>query len=170
MFGERTNIGEQSDAREFLSKILDHVEVGIKDSAFRNILQSVFGGKFQTQLKCSGCGFIKYNDEAFLNVSLTVKNMKTLTESWDHAIKGETIPDFLCDNCKKKCEFVKRGCIGELPNILIVHLQRIVYDMETFMLMKIHSRLEFPQELNLEPYTVEGIKIREELKDQQLQL
>ena len=44
-----------------------------------------------------------------------------------------------------------------MPNILILHLQRIVFNLDTLTNEKINSRVDFPQELNLSQYLVEGV-------------
>jgi len=54
--------------------------------------------------------------------------------------------------------------MSELPNFLFLYLQRIVFDVETMMNKKLSDRFEFPNKLNVEPYTKEGVKIREENK------
>lgn len=51
-----------------------------------------------------------------------MKNFKSLTESLDKFISGETIQDFKCEACEKKVDVRKRICLSELPNVLIVHL------------------------------------------------
>lgn len=51
--------------------------------------------------------------------------------------------------------------IGKPPNVLFVHLQRIVFSFDTFLNEKINTKLEFPQILNLRPYTVKGIAEKE---------
>jgi len=51
--------------------------------------------------------------------------------------------------------------IGDTPNVLFVHLQRIVFSFDTFANEKINSKLEFPSILNLRPYTVKGIAEKE---------
>jgi hypothetical protein len=40
-----------------------------------------------------------------------------------------------------------------MPNVLIVHLQRIVFSFDTFMNDKINSRFEFPQVMDLKDYS-----------------
>ncbi len=87
--------------------------------------------------------------------------MRTLYESLDKYIAGESISDFFCDKCNKKVDVSKRVCLSELPNVLVIHLQRIVYDFDMQMNSKINSKLEFPNYLNLEPYTEEGLEARE---------
>lgn len=91
--------------------------------------------------------------ESFYNLSVEVKNFKSLTESLEKLIAGETISDFKCEACEKKVDVQKRDCLSELPNILIVHLKRIIFDLESLQNIKVNSRLEFPEQLNLEPFT-----------------
>lgn len=55
----------------------------------------------------------------------------------------------------------KRACLSYLPNVMIVHLQRMYFNLDTLQNEKLNSRLEFPQLLNLEPYTREGLQLRE---------
>ena len=43
-----------------------------------------------------------------------------------------------------------------------MHLQRIVFNLDTLLNEKISSKLEFPQTLNLEPFTREGLQLREQ--------
>ena len=71
----------------------------------------------------------------------------------------------MCDNCDKRVETTKRCCLSSLPNVLILHLQRIVFDYDSFENTKINSKLEFPMNLNLEPYTEEGLAKRENIKE-----
>ncbi len=60
--------------------------------------------------------------ENFYNLSLEVKNQKTLNESLTKFITGEIISDFKCENCEKKVDVEKKIFLKELPNVLIVHL------------------------------------------------
>ena len=145
-------VNMQQDAQEFLNIFFDKLEICLRNSCFKYILQGVFGGKICTQLICSQCGKIKENHENFYNISLEVKNLKTIYESFNKFISGEIISDYECSNCEKKVETTKKSTILELPNILILHLQRIVFNMDTYSNQKINSRLEFPFDLDLEAY------------------
>jgi hypothetical protein len=42
--------------------------------------------------------------------------------------------------------------VEKLPNTLIFHLQRIVFDMDSFVNKKLNTRVEFPNILNMRPY------------------
>jgi len=163
--GQPVNVSIQQDTQEFLNMIFEKLENGLKHTPFKNITDSVYGGRTSNQLICEGCGFVRERIENFYNMSVEVRNMKTIYDSFDKFITGETIEDYYCDECKKKNNITKRTCIESLPNVLIIHLQRIVFDLDTLMNQKINSRLEFPFELNLEPYTKEGLEWREKAKD-----
>ena len=47
----------------------------------------------------------------------------------------------------------KRTLIAETPNILIVHLQRIGFNFETFETDKVNTLCKFPTMLDLKPYS-----------------
>ena len=64
-------------------------------------------------------------------------------------MQGDVIEDFACGACNQKVNIVKRQLLGAMPNVLIVHLQRIVFDFNTFGNKKVNSRLEFPRILEL---------------------
>lgn len=77
-------------------------------------------------------------------------------------IQGDTVSDYYCETCDKKVDITRRVLLADLPNVLIVHLQRIVFNFDTFANEKINTRLEFPHDLNLFQYTKEGLKALEE--------
>ena len=80
-------------------------------------------------------------------------------------LKSEIINDYKCDACSQK-GISKRVLLSAIPNVLAVQLCRFDFDLTTFQRKKINSRFEVPAELNLEPYTVEGIKWRENQEKQ----
>ena len=73
---------------------------------------------------------------------------------------GELISDCLCENCGERSDTTKRNVLNEVPNVFFVHLKRIVFNYDIFMNTKIYTRLFFPEELNFEPYTKEGLELR----------
>jgi ubiquitin carboxyl-terminal hydrolase 34 len=102
---------------------------------------------------CSECGKVKNRLEDFYNLSLTVKDIKGVHESLAQLVEGETISGYECSGCKKKVDVSKRTLIAETPNVLIVHLQRIVFNFDTFANDKLNQHFEFPQQLDLAPYS-----------------
>ena len=141
--------------------IFDKLEFAIKATPFKYTLDGVYGGKICSQLICQQCGKVKNRLENFYNLSLEVKNLKSVYESFQKFITGEIISDYQCDNCNKKVDTKKRVCLASLPNVLIIHLQRIIFDLDILQNTKLNSKLEFPMDLDLEPYTLEGLEWRE---------
>lgn len=52
---------------------------------------------------------------------------------------------------------VKRTCFKKLPQILAIQLKRFDYDWERETPIKFNDYFEFPRELDMEPYTVQGL-------------
>ena len=68
-------------------------------------------------------------------------------------VKGEEINDYKCDGCKQKVDLQSIEMLGETPNVLIVHLQRICFSFETFNNVKINTSFDFPDILDLKQYS-----------------
>jgi len=102
--------------------IFDKLENSLKGGVFENILKDVFGGKIKYEMICSECGNAKLRAEEFYNLSLEVRNLKTIFESLDKLTSGEIISDYKCENCNKKVELRKITSLASLPNVLIIHL------------------------------------------------
>ena len=93
---------------------------------------------------CKSCGNIVCKDDDFYTLSCTVKNQKTLQSSLESMIAGEMIEGYNCSACRKTVTIEKKQTIKNLPNTLIVHLNRIVFDFESMRNVKLNDRLEFP--------------------------
>ena len=89
-----TNVREQKDAQEFMNLGFDRLEELLKDTSQKYLLQNVFGGQICTFMRCKNCGNLKKNVEDFYNLSLEVKNQKTLYESLKKYVSGEIISDY----------------------------------------------------------------------------
>jgi ubiquitin carboxyl-terminal hydrolase 9/24 len=48
-------------------------------------------------------------------------------------------------------------CFKKLPPVLAIQLKRFDYDWERETPIKFNDYFEFPRELNMEPYTVQGL-------------
>ena len=65
---------------------------------------------------------------------------------------GEIIDGYMCEACcvgTKRVDITKKTVVKQLPNTLIVHLNRIVFDMDTLRNVKVNDRFEFPNTLNM---------------------
>lgn len=160
--GSPTITSEQKDAQEFLNVLFDRLENQLKPTPCKYLLQSIFKGQTCSQMVCQECGKIKNRIEDFYNLSLTVKDIKGVYESLQTQIDGEVINDYKCDGCDKKVDVSKRNLITETPNVLIVHLQRITFNMDTFRNDKLNTLFDFPYMLDLKPYSYYEVMEREQ--------
>ena len=72
------------------------------------------------------------------------------------------IEGYLCAKCDKKVDTLKRTVVKEIPPYLIIALKRFEFDFDRMIRIKVNDYLEFPIELDMLPYTFEGIKRKEQ--------
>ena len=142
--GGPTNVREQKDTQEFLNIAFDRVENALRDTPQKYLLQNVFGGKTCSVTICKGCGNVNMSSEQFFNLSLEVQNQNSIHDGLKRLVTGETINDYQCNACRLRVDIEKKTVVEVLPNTLILHLQRIIFDMDTFMNRKLNTRVEFP--------------------------
>ena len=117
---------------------------------------------------CSESGKVKNRSEDYLNLSLPVKGIKSIEESLQKQVEGEIISDYQCDGCNRKVDLQKRTMIASTPNILIVHLQRIGFNFDTFQNDKVNTFCSFPNVLDLKPYSFHEVMGKENRLKEQL--
>eukprot|EP01083_Nonionella_stella_P144249 450032_1 len=155
--GNPVNVGVQQDVEEFFNVFTDRIETQLKESPYKTLLQEVFGGKLVNQMIClGGCETIRQRDEPFLNITVEVKNRRSLTDSLESYVATELLTGVNCEACAKPSDTHKRVVLHELAKTMIFHLKRFELNYETFQHEKLNSKFEFPVKLNLEPFTAEG--------------
>eukprot|EP01022_Parablepharisma_sp_SALTPOND_P018631 TRINITY_DN3072_c0_g2_i1.p1 TRINITY_DN3072_c0_g2~~TRINITY_DN3072_c0_g2_i1.p1 ORF type:complete len:1261 (+),score=124.77 TRINITY_DN3072_c0_g2_i1:4888-8670(+) len=163
--GQPLNTAIQHDAHEFLNIFFDKMEQALKPTPYKNLLQKVFGGRVCSQVKCKSCGFVSSTYEDLYSLSLDIKNQKNLSDALARFIAGDTVSDYYCAKCCTKRDVTKRTLLSSLPNIMIIHLQRFTFNFDSLRNEKIHNRLEFPNDLNMYPFTVDGVAETEAVPD-----
>ena len=153
--GNPTKINIQCDAQEFLSRFIEKVEDCLKNNKQKYLCNNIFGGSTLQQVICTNpdCGNISERKENINFLSLDIKNVKNVEECLDKFILEEKIEDYHCEKCDKKITNIKHVVIDKIPNILIIHLQRIAFSYETFNMEKINSYITFEKSLNIKKYT-----------------
>jgi len=76
-------------------------------------------------------------------------------------IKAETISEYDCDKCQKKVDITKRTLIANTPSVLFVHLQRLVFNFDSFQNDKVNTVCEFPDILDLKPLSFYSVMEKE---------
>jgi ubiquitin C-terminal hydrolase len=158
--GQPMNPGVQMDVDEFFLHLLDKLETLTKGTEQEQLLKTFFGGNVAHQIVSKECEHISDRDEPFYTVQVEVKNRRNLYESLAAYIQGDLLDGdnkYKCEKCNKGVDAVKRVCIGSLPNNLVISLKRFEFDMETMRRFKVTDNFEFPMNLNVKPYTREGL-------------
>jgi len=169
--GQALNPMEQMDVDEFFNNFMDKIELQLQsDSQAKSLIQDHFGGLQSTELIGKGsCSHRSERAEPFLTLPLDVKTKKSIYESLESYVQGEVLEGdnaYQCDHCDAKVTAERRVSIRHLPNIMIFALRRFDFDLDTMNRLKLNDYCEFPMEIDLEPYTVEGLSRRDALKEQ----
>ena len=155
--GNPTNPNLQCDAQEFLTRFVEKIEEKIKNTKERFLFDNILGGTTLQQIICtnSECRNISERREKIIYLSVDIKGNHTLEDCLDKFISEEKIEDYNCEKCNKKITNIKKVLIDKLPNILIIHLQRISFNYETFLMEKINDDITFEPKLNIKKFTVD---------------
>lgn len=166
MSGESLNILQQMDVDEFYGSLMDKLESLLKPSHNEFLVKSVFEGTLSNELigRGEGCTHCSERSEHFISLSLTVLKKKSIIEGLQSFVKGEMLDgenSYFCEKCDKKVPTLKRQSIKTLPNQLVLALKRFDFDLETMQKLKINSYCEFPDTIDLKPFSADYLKSQE---------
>lgn len=172
--GNPTDLRIQMDADEFFCVLLDRIDTVLQQSASRHpgdgesetnsstsptFLDKCFGGVLVNQI-ITQQGHVSEREEKFFALSLEVSKKKHLRESLELYVQGESLEGenaYFCERLQQKVCATKRICIKTLPQTLVCHLKRFEFDFDTMEKLKINDYLEFPQEIDMFPFTSEAL-------------
>ena len=160
--GKPISPNQMQDSSEFYVNFCNLIEEKLINTKYKYLIQNLFIGQLCNKKICSSCKQSSYNFEDFKSISLEVNNMKNIYDSLNKYISEDNIEDYNCPNCHQKVTLKKYTYISRLPNILIIHLNRIMMNYQTGEQQKINSRFEFPTELDLKNYCIESIAKEED--------
>jgi len=158
--GEAVNLRDQHDAVEFLNTLVESIDEALKTLRLPQFCAQVLGGKFADQKICKDCPHRYSREEDFTLISVDIRHSQNLKESLEQYVIGELLEGpnaYHCEKCDKKVDTVKRTCFKKLPPILGIQLKRFDYDWERETPIKFNDYFEFPRELDMEPFTVQGL-------------
>ena len=162
--GKPISFKKTEDSNEFFIKFCDKIEKKIKYTKYKYLIENLFSGMFCYRNICSSCNNVYYSKEKFANITLDVQGINNINESLENYMSEQSIDDFKCSNCNQYVTLKKATYISRLPNILIINLKRIIYNIYGNQ-EKINSRFEFPKTLNLKNYCIENNIKEEESKE-----
>ena len=155
--GKSPDLNEQCDAQEFLLRFIEKVNESLNNTKNKYLCQNIFGGNTLQQVKCTNpeCGNISERRDNINYLSIEIKDKRKLKDCLDGFISEEKIEDYHCEKCDKKITHIKQVLIDQIPNILIIHLQRFIFDYNYFKMQKLNTPVIFEETLNIKNYTVD---------------
>ncbi|VDD91463.1 unnamed protein product [Enterobius vermicularis] len=158
--GQPVNVREQQDALEFYNAIFDTIDEGMKAIGEPPICELLFGGTFADQKICKDCPHRYQREETFTSISLDIRSHNNLIASLKEYVKGDLLNNdnaYFCEQCGQKVTAVKRLCLAKLPPYLTIQLKRFDFDWERDLPQKYNDYFEFPLELDMKPFTAQGL-------------
>ena len=153
--GNPISPNNMQDSHEFYTNFCDKIEDSLNNTKYKFLIKNLFKGKICNKNTCDSCNNSSFRFEEFKDITLEVNELNNIEESLNKYISEEKIEDYFCSNCNKKVTLKKSSLIADLPNILIIHLNRIKMNNEGNF-EKVYSRFEFLQTLDLKNYCIEN--------------
>ncbi|CAN0246802.1 unnamed protein product [Discosporangium mesarthrocarpum] len=98
-----------------------------------------------------------------MNLDVNIRGSDSIEESLASMTTSELMAganQVECEECGVKRDARMCICLGDLPNLLIVHLKRFELDYTTFETVKLNNRCSFPMVLDVKPFTKKGTEER----------
>ncbi|ANQ07352.1 Ubiquitin carboxyl-terminal hydrolase [Plasmodium coatneyi] len=155
---------EQQDCHEFLLLLFDFIHNMMKvvdETVDKNnkidyclkkeqsIISDLFLGLIEEKITCSQCNYVNYVYQPVYNLSVNVfkKNAENnLNDNLVEYFKKEEV-NSTCEKCKCK-KMYKHSCVYKQPNVLIVHLIRLLED---------GSKIDNPIKFDLNDFTIQNV-------------
>ena len=148
----------QQDCKEFYDSVCDSLESCLKNTKYKYLINDALMGKMSDSVKCQICGYTSNKFENFCDLSLEIKDISNLKNSFFKLIEEEKVKDYFCEKCNKRLVIQKRITLSKLPNTLFLQLKRFEYENDFVNVQKIFSELSFPLKLNLRKFCTESFQ------------
>ncbi|KAL4879060.1 hypothetical protein BJY04DRAFT_220654 [Aspergillus karnatakaensis] len=155
---EPVDVTIQMDVDEFYNLLFDRWEAQISNPEDRKSFRSFYGGQLVQQIKSKECPHISERLEPFSAIQCDIKGKLNLEESLQAYVEGEIMQGdnkYSCTSCGRHVDAVKRACLKDVPDNLIFHLKRFDFDMVSMMRSKINDEFQFPDRIDMTPFTVD---------------
>ena len=140
--------------------LFDRLESQILDHESKSKFKSLYGGQTIQQIKSKECEHVSERPEAFAVLPVEIKEKYRLEDSLKAFVEGELLQGdnkYSCTSCGRLVDAVKRSCLKDVPDNLIFNLKRFDYDVLTGLRCKLNEHFQFPDVLDIAPYTLEHL-------------
>ncbi|KAF8365791.1 usp-48, partial [Pristionchus pacificus] len=155
---------EQQDAQEFTVMFFDSIDRNLMKHPNGRMMRERIGERFNglqtSTLRCR-CGHHSDNTTKFSALNLSIDGHTTLSASIKGYFADERLDDFACSGCGKRGGVARETRIDHLPPVLLLSLNRYVYDSSTGRRKKLKTPLQYPRLLS-----VDGLPHSERLSEE----
>jgi ubiquitin C-terminal hydrolase len=148
------NVSQQQDCEEFLNILIDRLESVLKVIGQEDVLDNSIRGRLSSEVISLDKDFPYYSEQETpsLNISIEIKNKRTIEDALDQYVKGEIIEGYDCEKHGKKINILKRNSIKKLSKNVVIHIKRFEFDYNTFEKVKLNDYFEFPMVIDFKPW------------------
>ena len=154
-FGWNTaEVFTQQDAQEFSCVLFDGFEKRCLEAGRPNFIKELFEGEMQNYIECKNVDYRSLREEKFYDIQLPVRGLKSVYESLDSYTAAEELTG---DNQYAAGDYGKQDAVKgirfkQLPSVLILHLRRFQFDFIQERNIKINSRHQLEESIDLRKY------------------
>jgi ubiquitin carboxyl-terminal hydrolase 34 len=150
------DIREQMDVDEFSNTLFMRWEEQMPTNEAKRAFRSFYTGKTVQQIKTKECDHVSEREEICLAIQCDVQGKTNLHESLQSFVEGDVMEGdnkYKCEPCGKLVDAVKRTCLKEIPDHLMLQLKRFEFDLGAQRRSKINDLFEFPMAIDMSKYT-----------------
>ncbi|CAJ1008001.1 putative Ubiquitin carboxyl-terminal hydrolase [Leishmania naiffi] len=162
----------QHDVHELMQQLFDSLETTLKETPQRNMIRDMFGGLMVYRSRAvDGAEYLSDRLEDFYDVELVVQNKANIEESLREFSSGERIEGVcveLTPGADATPHTIERSQhFLDCPKVLLVHPNRVAFDMETYELVTLRNVWSFDFNLSLSNYVVGDASLKLDKESQE---
>ncbi|XP_032959920.1 ubiquitin carboxyl-terminal hydrolase 17-like protein 6 [Rhinolophus ferrumequinum] len=150
---------KQEDAHEFLMFTVDAMHQAClhgykqldRHSEDTTLIRQIFGGYWQSQIKCLHCHRVSNTLDPYLDITLDIQEAHSVTHALELLVKPENLDGenlYHCSFCLKKVPASKTLTLHTSSKVLILLLKRF----SDFTGSKVEKAVQYPEHLDMQQY------------------
>eukprot|EP01113_Clastostelium_recurvatum_P018778 TRINITY_DN2213_c0_g1_i4.p1 TRINITY_DN2213_c0_g1~~TRINITY_DN2213_c0_g1_i4.p1 ORF type:complete len:1297 (+),score=419.02 TRINITY_DN2213_c0_g1_i4:80-3970(+) len=146
---------QQHDVQELNRVLMDALESTFTGTPYASKIQDLYKGTMSDFLHCTQCKHTRERDEIFMDISLVIRNVRSVEESLKLFVEPERLDgsnQYFCERCAGKVDALKGLALKHIPYLLTLQLKRFDFDYETFERVKLNDEVTFPMQLDMRPF------------------
>ncbi|CAM9158953.1 unnamed protein product, partial [Bubo scandiacus] len=158
--GKDFQLGMQGGARQCLHRTVNTMQRACLSrrssldisSRSTTIIHQIFMGYLRSRVTCLSCNAVSDSHRSFLDIILDIEAASSVTAALENFVKPQQLDGencFKCSKCDKMAAASKKITVHHVPRVLTMCLKR----REDVTGKKISKAVEYPQYLDLRPYT-----------------